>query len=83
MDDAPTTAAITTAPIPTLTYEEAEKRYHCHKKTIYNKIKAGLIKAYKPGETVLIDMASADAWFFSTQIKPKRKMGRPRKGAKR
>lgn len=63
--------------------DEAAIRYHCSKKKMYREVKAGEIKAFKPGNKILIDKKSGDDWFNSTQIRPRKRAGRPRKkGAK-
>ena len=61
-------------PIP-----EAAARYHCSQKTVRRAIQSGKLTAYKPGREILVDIESGDAWFKSTQIKPRPKRGRPRK----
>ena len=46
---------------------------------IYKKI----IKAYKPGKAIQVDLESGDNWYLSTLVVKKRGPGRPRNGAKR
>ncbi len=67
----------------TITYEEAQARYRCHRKAIKSAVDKGIVEAYKPGKAYLIDLKSADSWFLSTKVKPVVVVGRPRKGARR
>jgi len=67
----------------TITYSEAAERYRINPRTIRRAIDAGLVSAYQPGLTVLIDRKEADAWFLSTKLKSERAMGKPRRGARR
>jgi excisionase family DNA binding protein len=66
----------------TITYEEASERYRCSGRTIMRAIEKGLIVVYKSGRHVLVDIKSADAWFYSTMQKPKTPSRRPRRSAR-
>lgn len=59
--------------------DEAAARYHCSKRKIYRLVKAGDVKAFKPAGKILVDKKSGDDWFHSTQIRPRKRAGRPRK----
>lgn len=65
------------------TYAEAERLYSISTLALQRLVKAGKITAYKPGAKVLLDGESLATWVKSTKIAPRKKIGRPRKGAAR
>ena len=67
----------------TITIAEAMERYKCDRKAITTAIHSEIVKAYKPGKAIQVDIQSADDWYFSTKIVKKTGPGRPRRGAKR
>ena len=67
----------------TITIEEAKARYKCDRKAIMAAIYKKIIKAYKPGKAIQVDLESGDNWYLSTLVVKKRGPGRPRNGAKR
>lgn len=66
-----------------LTIKEAMEAYHVGYQTLYLAVKRGEIDAWKPGKTMLLDEVSCDSWFETKKIRPKKPVGRPRKGAPR
>lgn len=65
------------------TYAEAERLYSISTRALQRLVKAGKVTAYKPGAKVLLDGESLATWVKSTKIAPRKKIGRPRKGAAR
>ena len=55
----------------TIFMDEAMERYKCDRKAIDRAIDEGVIDAYRTGRRKLIDLKSADAWFFSCKIRPR------------
>lgn len=66
-----------------ITYKEAQERYRCGRRKIQKAVNDGIIVAYRPADKVLLVLESADAWFESTIVKPRVRIGRPRRGAVR
>lgn len=66
-----------------ITYKEAQARYGCGRMKIQKAVNDGIIEAYQPADNVLLVLESADAWFESTKVKPRVRIGRPRRGAVR
>ena len=66
-----------------LTYAEAEELYGVSRPTLNRLVARGVIEAYRRGKKTMLDAVSASRWFESTKIKPRRAIGRPRKGAVR
>jgi excisionase family DNA binding protein len=55
----------------TITYAEAVERYKCDRQSIRRQVDSGRIRAFKPGKQVLLVLDDADAWFYSTEVKPR------------
>lgn len=54
-------------PLPkVITVKEAAARYNVGHMTIRRRAKDGEFKSYRPGTEILIDVESADKWWFST-----------------
>ena len=66
-----------------LTYAEAGSLYGVGRSKLQRLVVRGEITAYRPGKATLLDAGSVEAWVESTKIKPARRIGRPRKGARR
>lgn len=51
-------------PLPvTITIPEGCARWGVSRNTLLRKIKEGRIKAYKPGQTILVDLDEGDSWY--------------------
>ena len=66
-----------------LTYAEAQAMYGVGRSKLQRLVVRGEIVAYRPGKSTLLDHASVEEWVASTRITPARRLGRPRKGARR
>jgi excisionase family DNA binding protein len=66
-----------------LTYTEAQKLYGVGRTRLQKLVTSGVVQAFRPGKETLLDAVDLDLWFRSTKIKPVRRLGRPRKGARR
>ena len=66
-----------------LTYAEAQAMYGVGRSKLQRLVVRGEIVAYRPGKATLLDAGSVEAWVESTKIKPARRLGRPRTGARR
>ena len=66
-----------------ITFKEAEERYGVSRPTLNRLIVKGVLDAYRPGKKTLISINSLEVWFMSTKIKPRKQLGRPRRGAPR
>ena len=66
-----------------LTYAEAQEKYGVGRYKLQRLVVRGEIAAYRPGKATLLDAGSVEAWVESTKIKLARRLGRPRKGARR
>lgn len=66
-----------------LTYAEAQALYGVGRSKLQRLVVRGEIVAYRPGKATLLDLASVEEWVASTRITPARRLGRPRKGARR
>ena len=60
------------------TYAEAEANLGVSRPTLNRLVARGVIEAYRPGKKTLLSVESLHAWFLSTQIRPRRRPGRPR-----
>lgn len=64
---------------PYLTYQEAQEKYQVGRSKLQRLVVTGVITAYRPGKETMLDSSSLDAWFRTTKIAPKKRLGRPRK----
>jgi len=64
-------------------YPEAQERFHISRMTLWRLVKSGVVAAYRPGKKTMFSVRDLEIWLASTRIKPKTKIGRPRKGAPR
>ena len=60
------------------TYAEAEANLGVSRPTLNRLVARGVIEAYRPGKKTLLAVESLHEWFLSTQIRPRRRPGRPR-----
>ena len=62
-----------------ITYAVASTRYGIGRTRLQGLVHRGVIIAYRPGKRVLLEVASLEAWFATTQISARHQRGGRRK----
>lgn len=66
-----------------LTYAEASERYMAKRTKLQSLVSRGKVRAYRMGKRAVLSVEDLDLVLLESQIKPRKKVGRPRKGAVR
>lgn len=66
-----------------MTYDKAQVEYMVGRSKLQALVSRGVIRKYRLGKKALLSIEDLDAALIASESKPKKKVGRPRRGAPR